>query len=45
MITIQSQPEQIILKSLSQKYPSQKKKKKGGGVAEGEGPEFKSQYH
>jgi hypothetical protein len=36
-----SQPRQIVLQALSQKYPSQKRV---GGVAQGEGPEFKLQY-
>jgi hypothetical protein len=39
---VQSQPEQIFHKTLSQKYPSQKK---GGGVTQGVGPKFKPQYH
>jgi hypothetical protein len=41
-ITVQSQPRQIVWVTLSQKYPTQKK---DGGVAQGVGPEFKSQYH
>jgi hypothetical protein len=40
-IKVQSQPEQIIFKSLSQKILSQKR---AGGVAQGVGPKFKSQY-
>jgi hypothetical protein len=32
---------QIVHETLSRKYPSQKS---AGGVAQGEGPEFKSQY-
>jgi hypothetical protein len=40
MIVVQSQPGKIVLETLSQKNPSQK----AGGVAEGEGPEFKPQY-
>jgi hypothetical protein len=40
-IKVQSQPEQIICKSLSQKILSQKR---AGGVAQGVGPKFKSQY-
>jgi hypothetical protein len=39
---VQSQPRQIVLKTLSQKNPSQKR---AGGVAQGLGPEFKPQYH
>jgi hypothetical protein len=38
---VQSQPRQIVRKTLSRKYPSQKR---AGGVAQGEGPEFKPQY-
>jgi hypothetical protein len=41
-ILVQRQPEEIVHKTLSQKKPSQKR---AGGVAQGEGPEFKSQYH
>jgi hypothetical protein len=40
-ITVQSQPGQIVCETLSQKNPSQKR---AGGVAQGEGPEFKPQY-
>jgi hypothetical protein len=40
-IAIGSQPGQIVLETLSQKNPSQKR---AGGVAQGEGPEFKPQY-
>jgi hypothetical protein len=40
-IVIQSQPWQIVLETLSQKNPSQKR---SGGVAQGVGPEFKPQY-
>jgi hypothetical protein len=40
-IVARSQPRQIARKTLSQKYPSQKR---AGGVAHGEGPEFKTQY-
>jgi hypothetical protein len=36
-----SKPAQAVLETLSQKSPSQKR---GGGVAQGEGPEFKPQY-
>jgi hypothetical protein len=39
-ITVQSQPGQIVHKTLSRKNPSQKMT---GGVAQGEGPEFKPQ--
>jgi hypothetical protein len=38
---VQSQPRQIVLKILSQKNLSQKRT---GVVAQGIGPEFKSQY-
>jgi hypothetical protein len=37
-IVVQSQPRQIVRETLFQKYPSQKR---AGGVAQGEGPEFK----
>jgi hypothetical protein len=40
-IAVWSQPGQIVHKTLSQKNISQKK---AGGVAQGIGPEFKSQY-
>jgi hypothetical protein len=42
---IQSQPGQIVHETLSQKNPPQKKKNRAGGVAEGEGPEFKPQNY
>jgi hypothetical protein len=38
---LEASPGQIVLETLSQKNPSQKK---AGGVAQGIGPEFKSQY-
>jgi hypothetical protein len=41
-IMVQNQPRQVVHKTLSQKYPSQKR---GGGVGQGEGPEFKPWYH
>jgi hypothetical protein len=41
-IAIQSQTWQIVRETLSRKHPSQKR---AGGVAQGESPEFKSQYH
>jgi hypothetical protein len=41
-IVVRSQPGQIVLETLSQKYPSQKR---SGVVAQGIGPEFKPQYH
>jgi hypothetical protein len=41
-IAVQNQTGQIVCKTLSQTYPSQKKT---GGVAQGEGPESKPQYH
>jgi hypothetical protein len=34
-IEVQSQPGQIVLETLSQKHPSQKR---SGGMAQGEGP-------
>jgi hypothetical protein len=40
-IVVQSQPQQIVLETLSQKTPSLKR---AGGVAQGVGPEFKPQY-
>jgi hypothetical protein len=40
-IAIQSQPWQIVQETLSPKYSTQKR---GGGVAQGVGPEFKPQY-
>jgi hypothetical protein len=40
-IMVQSQPWQIVLKTLSRKDPSQKR---AGEMAQSEGPEFKSQY-
>jgi hypothetical protein len=40
-IMVQSQARQIVQETLSQKNPSQKR---AGGVAQGEGPELKSQY-
>jgi hypothetical protein len=39
-IVVQSQPKQIVLKTLSQKIPTQKRP---GGVAQGIGLEFKPQ--
>jgi hypothetical protein len=39
---VQSQPRQTVHETLSQKYPS---RRRAGGVAQGEGPAFKSQYH
>jgi hypothetical protein len=41
-MAVQSQPGQVVLE-----IPSQKSlhKNRAGGVAQGEGPEFKSQYH
>jgi hypothetical protein len=44
-IAVHSQPRQTVHKTLSQKYPTQKKKLGGaGGVAQSVGPEFKPQY-
>jgi hypothetical protein len=40
-IMVQSQPGQIVHKTLSRKTLH---KNRAGGVAEGEGPEFKPQY-
>jgi hypothetical protein len=40
-IKVQSQPGEIVLKTLSQKNPQ--KKNRTGGVAQGVGPEFKPQ--
>jgi hypothetical protein len=40
-IKVRSQPGQIVPKTISQKNPLQKR---AGGVAQGEGPEFKPQY-
>jgi hypothetical protein len=40
-IVVQIQPGQIVCETLSQKKPITKK---AGGVAQGEGPEFKPQY-
>jgi hypothetical protein len=39
---VQSSPGKIVCETLSQKSHSQKG---GGGVAQGESPEFKPQYH
>jgi hypothetical protein len=38
---VQSQPGQIVHKTLSQKYPTQKR---AGGADQGVGSEFKPQY-
>jgi hypothetical protein len=38
---VQSQPRQIVCRTLSRKILH---KNKDGGVAQGEGPEFKPQY-
>jgi hypothetical protein len=40
-IMVQSQPRQIVRKTISRKYPTQKRT---GGVTPGVGPEFKLQY-
>jgi hypothetical protein len=42
-IGVQSQPDKRFVRSYLQKNPSQKNR--AGGVAQGEGPEFKPQYH
>jgi hypothetical protein len=39
---VQSQPRQIVLKTLSRKTPSQKR---AGGVAQGKDTKFKPQYY
>jgi hypothetical protein len=41
-IMVQSQPRQIVRETQSQKYASQKRADR---VVQGEGPEFKPQYH
>jgi hypothetical protein len=41
-IVVQSQPRQTVQETLSWKNTSQKR---AGGMAQGEGPEFKPQYH
>jgi hypothetical protein len=41
-IVVRSQPGQIVCETLSRKSLTQKG---AGGVAQGVGPEFKSQYH
>jgi hypothetical protein len=41
-MAVQSQPGQIVLKTLSRKNPSHKR---AGGLAQGVGPEFKPPYH
>jgi hypothetical protein len=38
-VKVWSQPRQVVLETLFQKNPSQK------GLAQGKGPEFKTQYH
>jgi hypothetical protein len=38
---VASEPRQVVLKTLSQKNPTQKR---AGGVAQGVGPEFKLQH-
>jgi hypothetical protein len=42
-VAVQSQPGQILLETLSQKYPKQKNR--AGGVDQDAGPEFKLKYH
>jgi hypothetical protein len=42
---VQSQPGQIVHKTLSQKKKKTHHKKRVGGVAQGVNPELKSQYH
>jgi hypothetical protein len=41
-IAVRNQPGQIVRETLSQKTLH---KNKAGGAAQGEGPEFKPQYH
>jgi hypothetical protein len=41
-IAVRNQPRQMVHKTLSWKYPTQKR---AGGVAQGVDPEFKPQYH
>jgi hypothetical protein len=41
-IAVRSQPREIVQETLSRKTLSQNR---AGGVAHGEGPEFKPQYH
>jgi hypothetical protein len=41
-IVIRRQPGQIVLQIISQKHLH---KSRAGGVAQGEGPEFRVQYH
>jgi hypothetical protein len=43
---VQSQPRQIVCKTLSQKKKKKTfTKKRAGGMAQGIGPKFKPQYH
>jgi hypothetical protein len=44
-ITVQSQPRQIVCKTLYQKTLHKNKADGLGGVAQGEDPKFKPQYH
>jgi hypothetical protein len=45
-IKVQSPPGQIVLETPSPKKKKKKpSQKRAGGVAQGVGPEFKSQYH
>jgi hypothetical protein len=41
-LQFEANPRQIVQETLSRKYPTQKKM--AGGVAQGVGPELKSQY-
>jgi hypothetical protein len=43
-IVVQSQPRQIVHETLSWRKHIKKKKKEAGKVAQGVGPEFKSQH-
>jgi hypothetical protein len=44
-IVVGCQPRQIVLETLSKKKKKTLYKNRAGGVAQGEGPEFKSLYH
>jgi hypothetical protein len=43
-VTVQSQPRQIVCKTISQKKEKKKITERAGGVAQCIGPEFKPQY-
>jgi hypothetical protein len=44
-IQVRSQPRQTVCETLSQKKKNPSQKKGAGGIVQGEGPEFKLQYH